>query len=245
MSSSFYWRNSTRSAFTLIELLCVIAVIGLLAAITLAAIGRARDAARKVACASNLRQIGQAMSMYTTDNRQKFPPMKGEDGNYWTAHLVPYAGEIKERNRTIFICPGSKVDIIVAQDFASGGRTYGASRLILGAQIADASVSTLRFDQIVHPSMVILAADSNQVPGNNGNSTFDLNKPPFNSSQTRPPGISPSDILTDALPNEDKAPGGYIRFRHNGDSANALMVDGHVETVRPGKIKYANIYPLE
>ncbi len=64
--------RTTRDGFTLIELLVVIAIIGMLVALLLPAIAAAREAARKVSCESNLRQMGYALTMYHDQNRQ-FP----------------------------------------------------------------------------------------------------------------------------------------------------------------------------
>src|SRR5882724_2176899 len=69
-----------RSAFTLIELLVVIAIIAILAAILFPVFAQARESARQITCASNMRQLGLAMRMYVTDHDETwFPAMSVGD----------------------------------------------------------------------------------------------------------------------------------------------------------------------
>jgi len=56
--------------------LVVLAVIGILAALLLPAVGRAKEAARATACLSNLRQIGIALQLYVQDNNNRLPVMR-------------------------------------------------------------------------------------------------------------------------------------------------------------------------
>ncbi|HEY3414137.1 MAG TPA: prepilin-type N-terminal cleavage/methylation domain-containing protein [Armatimonadota bacterium] len=62
-----------RRGFTLIEMLVVVAIIGILAGILFPVFARARDAAFQTQCISNLRQLGVSLQAYMNDNEDKFP----------------------------------------------------------------------------------------------------------------------------------------------------------------------------
>ncbi len=81
-------RRQPRTAFTLIELLVVISIIALLIAILLPALQGARDAARSVACLSNLKQMGLAQHLYTQDEQYFTGAMTRGFGSA-TAHVLP------------------------------------------------------------------------------------------------------------------------------------------------------------
>ncbi len=66
-------RAGRRRAFTLVELLTVIAIIGVLAAITIVAVGRVRESARTTRCGANIRQLQSLALIWAKDNRDWVP----------------------------------------------------------------------------------------------------------------------------------------------------------------------------
>ena len=64
--------------FSLIELLTVIAIIGILAAIIIPTVGKVRETAQRTVDSNNLREIGKAAAIYATDNRDT--PTKSDSG---------------------------------------------------------------------------------------------------------------------------------------------------------------------
>jgi prepilin-type N-terminal cleavage/methylation domain-containing protein len=66
-------KNGRRYVFTLIELLLVISIIAILAALLLPALTRAKTVARQSLCLSNMKQVGQGVFLYTDDFNEYFP----------------------------------------------------------------------------------------------------------------------------------------------------------------------------
>ena len=88
---------ASRQAFTLIELIVVISIIALLVGLLLPALGMARSSARRLQCMTLMVNIGQAMTMYTGDNDEWYPPSTHSFSvatpvAAWDVQLAPYLG---------------------------------------------------------------------------------------------------------------------------------------------------------
>ena len=97
-------RFFARRAFTLIELLTVVAIIAVLAGLLIPAISGARESSRRVACASNLRQLGLSIGTFAGDNNSNMAPYSVtpvDRSNSSFAMLSNYL----DRPMMIFVCP--------------------------------------------------------------------------------------------------------------------------------------------
>lgn len=101
-----------RQAFTLVELLVVVAVLALLMAILLPSLGRARASAKRAACASNLKQIGVALRLHINRKNDRLPrvsflpsmgpfPLEGEK----PIRIVDVLKEEIDGETAVFLCP--------------------------------------------------------------------------------------------------------------------------------------------
>ena len=106
-----------KRAVTLVELLVVIAVIGILAALLLSALSRAKENARRTACVSNLRQVNLAIHLYADDYSDFLPvlpdpnPYPNGVGAYYKQLVKGYLGltgpaSLEEK---VFVCPSDRV----------------------------------------------------------------------------------------------------------------------------------------
>lgn len=98
----------TRNAFTLIEMLVVIAIIAILAAILFPVFAQAREKARQTTCISNLKQLGLSLAMYSQDYDELMMLAQVPAGR-WPQLLAPYV-----KARAFVLCPTADYSLPVA-----------------------------------------------------------------------------------------------------------------------------------
>ena len=164
--------------FTLIELLVVIAIIAILAAMLMPALQQARDRAKTINCASNFKQIGSAMGMYTNDFGGWLVPysckIKILTGSTWqTAQWTTQLNIKYLKSYKVFMCPShtnagkelSKSDWFQTQVLIDAAGTprgsYGMNWRSVGSRYANSNpqvneankLSNLKFHSQVYAAM--------------------------------------------------------------------------------------------
>ena len=219
-----------KAGFTLVELLVVVAIIGILAGLLLAAIGNARSRAWRVQCVNSLKQLSAAAVMYWDDNNENAFPYRGATTNngvvYWFGWLENGAEETRAfdpaqgalyryvPSHGVVICPALQYES-ASFKLKAKGAAYGYGYNILLS--TPGTRPTVRITALSRPAGTVLFADAAQV------NTFEAPASPANPMLEEFYYVSPDEATT--------------HFRHNM-KANAAFCDGHVEAepAAPGSI---------
>lgn len=232
----------TASAFTLIELLTVIAIIGILAAIIVPTVGKVRTVAKRSECVSQLRQWGMAVGLFANENKgcvavHLKSQEDGTDGKKYPPLYQPYfqmkKGLVESGGVTWTIdawefmarCPSAKTPTgsIIARSYNFGRPDNGAlkTKTADGGMFRHApgiSVRYYRVSEAAAPGRLILMTEviTNGQTVANGAQLMQHSRP----------------VQTDTA-----ASPGYVR---HGGSLTTLFLDGHVETLSPAETDYGN-----
>ena len=230
---------SGTDGFTLIELLIVVAIIGILSAMLLPALIRAKAAAQRADCVSNVRQLGLATQLYLGDNGDIFfyrsQPSTAAGQPWWFGWLQ--GSTVPEGQRTFDLSTGILFPYLHGEDvrlcpspawnspqFKLKGTnvifSYGCNAYLFVAQTVPQVKLPVSANKISRPADTALFADAAQV------NTF---QPPASVASPLFEEFYYLDLQTNyASPNN--TPNGH--FRH-AQKANVAFADGHVNVEKP------------
>lgn len=137
--------------FTLVELVVVIAIVAILAAILFPVFARARAKAEQASCLSNVKQLALAVLMYAQDSDGRLIPSRIGQTAVWPAYLQPYV-----RNTQVFLCP-SAADSVYGETWGDRGRLSIGLNRDMEDRVTNLARSLTEYD---YPAETIMLADS-------------------------------------------------------------------------------------
>ena len=211
----------------------MIAIIAILAAILLPALGKARDRARAVGCVSNMKQIGLKHIMYLNDNNDFFVPVWGAQAvpgivewnyAYWHNYLRYYVDNVSKgpKRGGVYACPANGTEGDAKLTFPIDMSKYASNMATLPASDKFLLGYAMNY-------MISYTVNANETNFHKSSSFKDLSSFTLNFD------------IADYFPfanQGDLTNNWTASARHNG-SINMLLADGHVEVINnPGKAQY-------
>ena len=151
-----------RTCFTLIELLVVVAIIAVLVALLLPALNAAREMAKTVACANQVKQIGTAILLQAEDDGGRLPRSRWHGVYWYNPPARTYLAEISDvtgKGKEIFFCPADGA-ILRDAGVHDGNISYGVSE---SGPCPPPGWNPHRLTEIPQLDMTVLLCDSNAV----------------------------------------------------------------------------------
>ena len=212
--------RGSSGGFSLVELLVGVVIGGLLVGLAVPAVQGALVRGRQSVCSSNLRQIGQGITLYAQEQNGALPSTTCLGGESWIVSLQPYLGENFDRVR---ICP---VDPKRNERLKYKGTSYLINDQVdvaynsKGVAVPGSLSSLLRMDQGSKRILLFIAADTKSTgPTEDHVHSFSLGKWTSLLSEIKPDAYA-----------------GSGRDRTRG-SANYLFADTHVQSISASEIK--------